>query len=134
MLEKFKSLILNDWLYRTVILVLAVLIAFALGYYVSLNTQGSGGETAAVAMSQFNIPTTATTTPPPVSTTTPLDSAVPTTSTTLVMVVGSKTGTKYHLPTCPGAKRIKPENLITFNSIPAAEAAGYTKAANCKGL
>jgi hypothetical protein len=49
-------------------------------------------------------------------------------------VVGSKSGTKYHLPDCPGAKRIKPENLITFASIEEAEAAGYTPASNCKGL
>lgn len=49
-------------------------------------------------------------------------------------VVASKSGTKYHLPTCGGAKTIKPENLITFASIAEAEAAGYTPAANCKGL
>jgi methylphosphotriester-DNA--protein-cysteine methyltransferase len=48
-----------------------------------------------------------------------------------VVVVGSKTGRRYHLPDCPGAKRIKPANLITFESIEAAKAAGYTPAANC---
>jgi hypothetical protein len=49
-------------------------------------------------------------------------------------VVASKSGTKYHLPTCSGAKSIKPENLITFATPAEAEAAGYTPAANCKGL
>ena len=49
-------------------------------------------------------------------------------------VVASKSGSKYHLPTCAGAKQIKPENLISFASASAAEAAGYTPAANCKGL
>ena len=49
-------------------------------------------------------------------------------------VVASKSGTKYHLPTCSGAKSIKPENLITFATIAEAKAAGYTPAANCKGL
>lgn len=49
-------------------------------------------------------------------------------------VVASKSGTKYHLPTCSGAKTIKPENLITFTSREEAEASGYTPAANCKGL
>jgi hypothetical protein len=49
-------------------------------------------------------------------------------------VVASKTGSKYHLPNCPGASQIKPENRITFTSESAAEAAGYTPAANCPGL
>ena len=49
-------------------------------------------------------------------------------------VVASRSGTRYHLPACPGAKQIKPENLITFPNQEAALAAGYTKAANCPGL
>lgn len=49
-------------------------------------------------------------------------------------VVASKSGTKYHLPWCSGAKSIKEENKIYFDSIEAARAAGYTPAANCKGL
>ncbi len=49
-------------------------------------------------------------------------------------VVASKSGSKYHLPWCSGAQRIKPENLITFTSRDEAERAGYTPAANCKGL
>lgn len=53
---------------------------------------------------------------------------------TQVVVVGSKNGTKYHLPTCSGAKNIKPENLVTFSSVKEAEMAGYQKAANCPGL
>jgi hypothetical protein len=49
-------------------------------------------------------------------------------------IVASKTGTRYHLPTCPGASQIKPENLVSFSSREAALAAGYTPAANCPGL
>ena len=49
-------------------------------------------------------------------------------------VVGSRQGTKYHLPWCSGAQRIKEENKIWFESQAAAEAAGYTPAANCPGL
>lgn len=49
-------------------------------------------------------------------------------------VVASKSGTKYHLPWCPGAKSIKEENKIWFSTAAEAENAGYTKAANCKGL
>jgi hypothetical protein len=50
---------------------------------------------------------------------------------TTTAVVASKSGTKYHLKTCPGAKTIKPENLIEFASVAAAEAAGYKRAQNC---
>ncbi len=50
------------------------------------------------------------------------------------LVIASRSGTKYHLPTCPGAKQIKPENRIEFASPTAAAAAGYTPAANCPGV
>lgn len=50
------------------------------------------------------------------------------------IVVASKNGTKYHYPWCAGAKQISAKNLITFNSIEDARAAGYTPASNCKGL
>lgn len=48
--------------------------------------------------------------------------------------VASKTGSKYHFPWCSGAQSIKEENKIYFDSKEAAEKAGYTPAANCKGL
>ncbi|MDP3874970.1 MAG: hypothetical protein Q8Q22_00400 [bacterium] len=46
-------------------------------------------------------------------------------------VVVSKNGTRYHYPHCAGAKQIKEENKIVFPTPAAAEAAGYTLAANC---
>jgi hypothetical protein len=49
-------------------------------------------------------------------------------------VVASKSGKKYHYPWCAGAKQISEKNKITFNTIEGARAAGYTPAANCKGL
>ncbi len=48
--------------------------------------------------------------------------------------VGSRNGTKYHLPWCSGAKRIKDENKIWFETKEEAERAGYTPAANCEGI
>lgn len=48
------------------------------------------------------------------------------------VVVTSKNGSKYHYPHCAGAKQIKEENKIVFQTPAAAEAAGYTLAANCK--
>lgn len=48
--------------------------------------------------------------------------------------VGSKSGTKYHLPGCPGAKMINETNKIWFSSKEEAEKAGYSPAGNCKGI
>jgi len=50
------------------------------------------------------------------------------------LLVGSKNGTKYHYPWCSGAQRIKEENKVWFSSVEEAQKAGYTPAANCKGL
>lgn len=47
-------------------------------------------------------------------------------------VVVSKNGARYHYSYCAGAKQIKKENKIVFPTPAAAEAAGYTLAANCK--
>ena len=47
-------------------------------------------------------------------------------------VIASKNGKKYHYPFCPGAKQISEKNKIIFASKEAAEASGYTLAANCK--
>lgn len=49
-------------------------------------------------------------------------------------VVASKSGTKYHLLSCPGASQIKESNKVYFDSFVDAKAAGYTPAANCLGL
>jgi len=48
--------------------------------------------------------------------------------------VASKNSNKYHAPWCAGAKSIKLENQIWFESKEEAEAAGYTPASNCKGI
>ncbi|OHA40530.1 MAG: hypothetical protein A3G59_02010 [Candidatus Taylorbacteria bacterium RIFCSPLOWO2_12_FULL_47_20] len=49
-------------------------------------------------------------------------------------VVGSKNGNKYHFPWCSGALRISEQNKVWFDTADEARAAGYTPAANCKGL
>lgn len=48
--------------------------------------------------------------------------------------VASKNGTKYYLPSCGGAGRIKEENKVWFTTKEDAEASGYTPASNCPGL
>lgn len=50
------------------------------------------------------------------------------------LYVASKNGKKYYFPWCAGVEKIKEENKIWFTSAHEAEQAGYTKAANCKGL
>ena len=46
-------------------------------------------------------------------------------------VVASKNGVRYHYLHCSGAKQIKEENKIFFDTSTAAEAAGFTLASNC---
>lgn len=41
--------------------------------------------------------------------------------------MGSKNGTKYYTPDCPGSKRIKAENIIWFQSVQDATLQGYSK-------
>lgn len=53
---------------------------------------------------------------------------------TAKVYMASKNGSKYYLPTCGSAKRIKEENKVWFGTKAEAEAAGYEPAANCPGL
>ncbi len=48
--------------------------------------------------------------------------------------VASKNGTKYYLPSCASAARIKEENRVWFATQADAEASGRTPATNCPGL
>ncbi len=48
--------------------------------------------------------------------------------------IASKNGSKYHLPWCSGAKRIKETNKVIFKTEKEAQKAGYSPAGNCKGL
>ena len=50
------------------------------------------------------------------------------------LLVASRNGSKYHFPWCSGGKSISEKNKIWFDSIEDARKAGYTPAANCKGL
>lgn len=49
-------------------------------------------------------------------------------------VVASKTGSKFHLLDCPGAKQISEKNKVYFESPALALKAGLSPAANCRGL
>jgi len=62
------------------------------------------------------------------------NSAQDTSKRTNVIVVASKSGTKYYYPWCTGVNRIKEENKVWFNSIESAKGAGLTPASGCTGL
>ena len=130
MLEKLKFFLGNDSIFYAALLVLIAGASFGLGRQSVMspknvnNTEKQGGIEVLAPIPQL---------PAAVASSAPAN--VPEAPALGAMVVvGSKSGTKYHLPECSGSKRIKPENLITFDSIAKAEAAGYTPAANCPGL
>lgn len=49
-----------------------------------------------------------------------------------IVFVGSVKSNKYHYPNCVWAKKISPNNLITFSSLKDAQAKGYIPCKVCK--
>lgn len=133
MYKKLKSHLGNDAIFMAVLLLLVGIVSFGLGRL-------SVDDTWAEKTSSTKIGLVSGALMPIVATTSSSSSevvAVPLLSVPAVdnaRYVGSKSGTKYHLVTCPGAKQIKLENKIYFTTATEAEAAGYSKAANCPGL
>lgn len=127
MQEKLKSWLADDALFTGVLVILVGIASFGLGRWsvvesaVPVQAAGvilSNAPKSDVPKQEFGSAATSPTFPEMVA----------------LVVVASKSGAKYHLPTCPGAAQIKDSNKITFNTIAEAEAAGYTPAANCPGL
>ena len=116
MWEKLKSFLADDAIFYSVLILLIGVISFGLGRQSVLERQSDNNivESAGVVFSQ-------------------LKDEVPT-EVLSIEVVASKSGTKYHLLDCPGAKQIKDTNKVYFKSIDLAEAAGYTPAGNCPEL
>lgn len=54
--------------------------------------------------------------------------------TTKGQFVASKNGTRYYLPWCSGATRIKEGNRVWFQTAEEAKRAGYEPSSTCKGL
>ncbi len=63
-----------------------------------------------------------------------LESPASTATSTLGQVVAAKNGTKYYPLGCTAADRIAQANKVWFISAVAAQEAGYSPSANCKGL
>lgn len=119
MYEKIKLVLQDDALFYSFLLILVGITAFGLGKLSVVESLAVTGEPAAV-----NLTTQTRMTQPDVT-----GGAGVTES-----LVASKNGTKYHLPSCPGAKQIAEQNKIFFTSANEARAAGYQPAANCPGL
>jgi hypothetical protein len=117
MIEKLKSLVLDDAFFYAGLVISVALVAFLLGRnsMIQIEPQAAG-----VQITQ--------------QTASVVEQKSDTLTNDATSVVVSRSGTKYHLPTCPGAKQIKDSNIITFSTIEQAKAAGYSAAANCKGL
>jgi len=51
-----------------------------------------------------------------------------------IQIIGNKNSKVYHYPWCSGAKNMREENKVFFNSIKEAQEAGFRPAGNCPGL
>lgn len=132
MYKKLKSYLSNDAIFMAGLLLCVGISSFGLGRLSIGSSVLDQERVSQVALISSSLPVISQ------STTTASTSSVVQNPVFLVpepaRYVGSKSGTKYHLETCSGAKRIKPENKIYFKTTNDAEAAGYSKAANCPGL
>ncbi len=133
MKEKLKSWLLNDQIFYGLLVIFVAITSFTLGR-LSIEKAEKTPQSAVQIIEPITL--TATT---PLANSAQINSKPPilinSTKTNLENeFVASKNGKRYYLKNCAGAKRIKPENLISFESRELAEAAGYTKATNCSGL
>lgn len=125
MWEKLKYFLRNDQVFVIGLLVSTAFVSFMLGREsVSLEpivTPGFTITTGAFAPDSAKIPILTNQEP-----------ELSLVSNTEKPFVASKSGSKYHHSTCPGAKQIKPENKIFFATETEAKSAGYTLASNCQ--
>jgi hypothetical protein len=135
--NNFKSLLLNDTVFFALLLVLMSVTSFGLGRLSATHpeAQYSSGAAQIVAAEPQKLQSQAQEAEKAAGSV----SDVQQTSDEPQQLgdpqyVASKNGTKYHLLWCSGAKTIKEENKIYFKSKEEAEGAGYTPAANCKGI
>ncbi|MBC8464856.1 MAG: hypothetical protein H8D63_00570 [Parcubacteria group bacterium] len=128
--EKARALLGHREIVLSILIILIGVVSFELGY-LSRNdsvsslrvlpplTRESNDTSASTAQKNSYVPQTA---------------AVGAVGAVSGSYVASKNGSKYHYPWCSGAKRIKDENKIWFDTVEQARAADYTPAANCPGL
>lgn len=134
MIEKLKSFLQNDQLFYGFLLLLVGISSFGLGRLTDDNSIQNRTVSAPVAKKEAINSKIAVEANQDKPKTNAQEATVIKAKLVSGTVVASKSGTKYHLPDCPGAKQIKPANLISFESEAEAKAAGYSKASNCPGL
>lgn len=127
---KFKGILRNTEYLLSVLIVVVSLASFALGR-LSVEHTVEGKNDMYGHISSDTAQNTLISTGTPTVSDEMTNSASPTTAQGYV---ASKSGTKYHLPWCGGAKQIKEENKIWFATKEEAERAGYEPASNCKGI
>jgi len=136
MLEKIKLLIQDNAIFYSFLLIFVALSAFQLGRLSTFEEMGTERAvlSAVTPMADFFISEDAggmgqgavvTGAIAPV-TTAPTESAAAT-----GQFVASRSGQRYHKVSCGSANSIKVENRVYFATEVAAQAAGYTRAANC---
>lgn len=119
MYQKLKSFVHDDTVFAVMMIILVSIASFGLGRLSIIQTSTNVAKTDTTpALQQLG----------------PLSTSALERDSLSTLVVASRSGTKYHLPDCPGAKQMKAENKIEFSSIEEAKAAGYTPAANCPNL
>ncbi len=140
MLKKLKSYLLDDTLYIGILLVLTSVLSFGLGKFSGIHRSGevSGMTNVATVRSGIGPQANSDTVPNKSLDTLPIASPGPSVlqlvQTPVMPVqnfVASKSGTKYHAMHCSGSKTIKETNKIFFATEDEAQAAGYTRSANC---
>jgi hypothetical protein len=126
-----KLFLRDDALFYSALIILVAVTSFGLGRWsVAEKSLLTEIVQPTPALVQNSIATTSliqNKTPPTTSAVVPAVQAAP-------KYVGSRSGTKYHLLWCPGAKTIKESNKVYFVSKEEAKKAGYQPAANCKGI
>jgi hypothetical protein len=139
MYENIKRLFENDTLYFMVLLVLVGATSFGLGRWSAIGTYSTKDTIVSSQTASVGSTVKAAKITPKESTAQIKEKVVEDTMSLEAAIseakyVASKSGSKYHLLWCPGAKSIKESNKVFFKSKEEAEGEGYTPAANCKGI
>ena len=153
MLQKLKFFVLDDTVYISLLIIMVALVSFNLGRVLNsketnlgVNTAQKGQlvlkssnfegkvATSTVETTPVTIPDREPTDLKPALSSSEFNASVTSTTTIDYKYVASKSGTRYHLFKCPGAKNIKETNKVYFRTTQEAESSGYTKASNCPGL
>ncbi len=125
MCEKLKSHIDGDTLLLCGLVILVGIGSFLAGRYSVVGESVTGTSTqSAITLVSGSAPMLAADGMPAVEDVEPVAAGTK-------QYVASKTGSKYHHISCPGASQIKESNKVYFATAAEAMALGYTPALNC---